>query len=651
MSFSILNDSTISSISNPVADIEVVTIQVPGVTGPTGPKGDSGPANVLTIGSVTTGAPGTSATATITGVAPTQTLNLNIPQGPTGTTGPAGAAANMTIGTVTTVAGTGNGSASITGTAPNYLLNLTLPRGYGVNAGGATGAVLAKNSATDYDTVWVNPTSSPTASQIVLRDANGRAQVADPSASADIATKNYTDGLRRVATNNQSATAYTFALTDEGKVVFYNVDSSAVAYTIPTNATVAFPVGSWIDVYQGSTGAVTVSGAAGVTLRGPDGSSSITLRAQYSKVRITKSSTDTWQWSGDAVTVSTTATTNATASAFTGTLVKRDANGRAQMVDPAVAQDIATKNYADTKASSSITISAGTGLTGGGDLTAPRTLTVAYGSTAGTAVQGNDTRVTADQAAGVASIRTIGTGAVQAAAGNHTHTSTGITDATSAATPNVIISRDANGRASVADPSASTDISTKNYTDTQIATARRPAVNSQTANYTLVLTDERKIVQMNSASATTVTIPLNSSVAFAVGTIIEVQMLGTGAVTISPTAGVTVNSTLPSYVLTRQNSVILLQKVGTDTWNLDRISNASATAVSTANTLMLRDSNGRASVVDPSASTDIATKNYVDNAVSPKVTGSGVSTVTVMTQAAYTALGSYSSTTLYIIQG
>lgn len=88
------------------------------------------------------------------------------------------------------------------------------------------------------------------------------------------------------------------------------------------------------------------------------------------------------------------------------------------------------KGIADTKANTSITISAGTGLTGGGDLTTNRTLTVAYGSASGTAVQGNDARVTADQAAGTASIRTIGTGALQAAAGNHTHLATAISDST-----------------------------------------------------------------------------------------------------------------------------------------------------------------------------------------------------------------------------
>lgn len=64
---------------------------------------------------------------------------------------------------------------------------------------------------------------------------------------------------------------------------------------------------------------------------------------------------------------------------------------------------------------------AGTGLSGGGDLSADRTLSVAYGATAGTAVQGNDSRVTADQAVGTASIRTLGTGAQQAAAGDHAH--------------------------------------------------------------------------------------------------------------------------------------------------------------------------------------------------------------------------------------
>ncbi len=63
-----------------------------GATGPTGPIGATGPVGLdgetptITIGTVTTGAPGTDAEATITGIAPNYILNLVIPQGPTGPT-------------------------------------------------------------------------------------------------------------------------------------------------------------------------------------------------------------------------------------------------------------------------------------------------------------------------------------------------------------------------------------------------------------------------------------------------------------------------------------------------------------------------------------------------------------------------------------
>lgn len=54
---------------------------------------------------------------------------------------------------------------------------------------------------------------------------------------------------------------------------------------------------------------------------------------------------------------------------------------------------VATQAALDAKANSSMTIAAGTGLTGGGDLTANRTLTVNFGSTAGTVAQGDDPRL------------------------------------------------------------------------------------------------------------------------------------------------------------------------------------------------------------------------------------------------------------------
>jgi hypothetical protein len=54
------------------------------------------------------------------------------------------------------------------------------------------------------------------------------------------------------------------------------------------------------------------------------------------------------------------------------------------------------------KADKTTTISAGTGLTGGGDLSANRTLNVTYGTTAGTATEGNDSRITGALQSGAA---------------------------------------------------------------------------------------------------------------------------------------------------------------------------------------------------------------------------------------------------------
>lgn len=58
-----------------------------GEDGQDGAQGVPGPANTLSIGTVTTGAAGSSASANLTGTAPNQTLNLTIPRGDTGASG------------------------------------------------------------------------------------------------------------------------------------------------------------------------------------------------------------------------------------------------------------------------------------------------------------------------------------------------------------------------------------------------------------------------------------------------------------------------------------------------------------------------------------------------------------------------------------
>jgi hypothetical protein len=92
-------------------------------------------------------------------------------------------------------------------------------------------------------------------------------------------------------------------------------------------------------------------------------------------------------------------------------------------------------------------------------------------------------------------------------------------------------------------------------------------INAQTVSYTLVLGDASKLVEINNASANNLTVPLNSSVAFTVGTQISLLQTGAGQMTVVPTGGVTINAT-PGLKLRAQWSSATLIKRATDTWVL-----------------------------------------------------------------------------------
>jgi hypothetical protein len=98
-----------------------------------------------------------------------------------------------------------------------------------------------------------------------------------------------------VSASSQSGATYTLALTDGGQVVEFT-NASAVTLTVPTNASVAFPVGTLIGVLQYGAGQVTISGA-GVTFRSAGGQ--LRTNVQYSAVWLRKRATDEWVVSGD----------------------------------------------------------------------------------------------------------------------------------------------------------------------------------------------------------------------------------------------------------------------------------------------------------------------------------------------------------------
>ena len=93
------------------------------------------------------------------------------------------------------------------------------------------------------------------------------------------------------------------------------------------------------------------------------------------------------------------------------------------------------------------------------------------------------------------------------------------------------------------------------------------STSAQTASYTLVLADKNKVVEMNVGSANTLTVPLNSSVAFPVGSQINILQTGAGQCTITATGGVTINAT-PGLKMRTQWSYATLIKRATDTWVL-----------------------------------------------------------------------------------
>ena len=88
--------------------------------------------------------------------------------------------------------------------------------------------------------------------------------------------------------------------------------------------------------------------------------------------------------------------------------------------------------------------------------------------------------------------------------------------------------------------------------------------NTQTGSYTAVLTDAGKTITMSNASANTVTIPANASVAYVIGTRLNILNLGAGACTPTAAAGVTINGTITALAT---NGFASLVKTATNTWS------------------------------------------------------------------------------------
>jgi hypothetical protein len=128
----------------------------------------------------------------------------------------------------------------------------------------------------------------------------------DTSVTADLSTaqtltnKTLTDPKINLAFDAETA-SYTAVLANNGQVVTMN-NASANTFSIPTNAAVAFPIGTQINVIQIGAGQTTIQAVtSGTTTIQSTGASAAApkLRARYSMATCIKAGTDLWYVAGD----------------------------------------------------------------------------------------------------------------------------------------------------------------------------------------------------------------------------------------------------------------------------------------------------------------------------------------------------------------
>lgn len=102
-----------------------------------------------------------------------------------------------------------------------------------------------------------------------------------------------------------------------------------------------------------------------------------------------------------------------------------------------------------------------------------------------------------------------------------------------------------------------------NFTELYTAVSAPQNVVSVTESATLAL--GTNILEVNSTSDTTITVPTNAAAAFPVGTKIEVFQVGTGIPTVTAASGVTFQPT-GSVPVPGQYKSVFLRKRATNTW-------------------------------------------------------------------------------------
>jgi hypothetical protein len=109
-------------------------------------------------------------------------------------------------------------------------------------------------------------------------------------------------GFRNIPINSQSA-AYTAVLADSGKVIFHpSTDANARTFTIPANASVAYPLGTAITFINMTSNVVTIAITSDTMYLSSAGTTGSRSLAQYGSATAIKMTSTTWLISGSGLT-------------------------------------------------------------------------------------------------------------------------------------------------------------------------------------------------------------------------------------------------------------------------------------------------------------------------------------------------------------
>jgi hypothetical protein len=125
--------------------------------------------------------------------------------------------------------------------------------------------------------------------------------VKDGAAAIRTVGNGFDSALGKLVLNSRTAT-YTVVLADNKNTLITMNVATANDFLIPTNASVAFPIGSVINVIQTGVGKTTIKAVtSGTTTISSTGATAAqpSLRAQFSAASCVKVATDTWYIIGD----------------------------------------------------------------------------------------------------------------------------------------------------------------------------------------------------------------------------------------------------------------------------------------------------------------------------------------------------------------